>query len=247
MVVPIAAIGVAGAYVSFETPKKLYAPSNKEIIIEDGLGVINNTEELTDTLEEFLDTTGIVPAVITVSNDTWKNDYPTLERYAYDAYVSRFKDERHWLIVYSSSTAEDGFDDWYWEGMQGNDTDNILTEEKVGKFNSALHDMLLQRKKYSVGEAIENAFDSLNSTVMSKNWNKPVFFASTGVSGFFVLMIIWSAVKSLKPVTTSYYHKAYLCDPIFVDQEKCEYCGGVYVVGLHQTCPHCAAPVPAKE
>ena len=244
MIAPILGIGILGACVSFEQPKKIYPPSNKDIIIDDQLGVIDNAGDLQDSLEEFYDQTGIVPVVITITNDTWKNEYPTLERYAYNKYLSWFKDEKHWLIVYSAETKEDGFDDWYWEGMQVNDTDPVLTEAKTKKFNDEVQKMLLQREKYSVGEVFENAFDSLNSYVMNKTWNKPVFFTSISVSGIFLLFIVWIAISTLKPVQTSYYHKAILCDDKLVDQEKCEYCGGIYVVGLHTTCPHCAAPLP---
>ena len=246
MALPILGVGIAGAVVSFETPKKVYPPSNKSIVIEDELGVIDNEDDLIDTLEDFRGETGIVPAVVTISEEKWNQSYPTLEDYAYDKYLELFKDEKHWLIVYSSEVEDDGFDDWKWEGMQGNDTDNILTVKKVERFNEDLHKMLLQRSKYSVGEAIEKAFDSLNSYVMNKTWNKPVFFASVGVSGFFLFFLVWLGISTIKPVKTSYYHKAIVCDETLVDQEKCEYCGGVYVVGLHKACPHCAAPLPVK-
>ena len=245
MILPLLGICVMGWIVSFEKPKKISPPQDKTIIIEDNINVIDNEDDLYDVLEEFYDKTGIVPAVVTVTNDTWKK-YDNLEKYAYDDYLNRFKDERHWLIIYSEAVKEDGFNDWYWEGMQGDQTDSILTSKKTGEFTENLHKLLLQRERNSVGESIEKAFDQLNSKVMDTTVNTKLLLITQIVPLTFVALFVYLILKIMNPVEKHYYTKAYVCDPTFVDQETCEYCGGVYVVGLHTTCPHCAAALKSS-
>ena len=245
MILPLLGICVLGWFVSFEKPKKISPPRDKKIIIEDNINVIDNDDDLYDVLEEFYDKTGIVPAVVTVTNDTWKK-YDNLEKYAYDDYLNRFDDERHWLIIYSEAVKEDGFNDWYWEGMQGDQTDSILTSKKTGEFTDNLHKLLLQRERNSVGESIEKAFDQLNSKVMATTINTKLLLVTQIVPLMFVALFVYLIIKIVKPVEKHYYTKAYVCDPTFVDQETCEYCGGVYVVGLHTTCPHCAAALKSS-
>lgn len=245
MILPLLGICVLGWFVSFEKPKKISPPRDKKIIIEDNINVIDNDDDLYDVLEEFYDKTGIVPAVVTVTNDTWKK-YDNLEKYAYDDYLNRFDDEKHWLIIYSEAVKEDGFNDWYWEGMQGDQTDSILTFKKTGEFTDNLHKLLLQRERNSVGESIEKAFDQLNSKVMATTINIKLLLVTQIVPLMFVALFVYLIIKIVKPVEMHYYTKAYVCDPTFVDQETCEFCGGVYVVGLHTTCPHCAAALKSK-
>ena len=53
--------------------------------------------------------------------------------------------------------------------------------------------------------------------------------------------------SSFHPFKGKYFEKAVECPETFVDQEKCEYCGGIYVVGMSDVCPNCAAPIKPKE
>ena len=83
------------------------------------------------------------------------NNYNNLEEYAYSAYVNRFQDEKHWLIVYEelgdvSSLPEDMYrypssdePEWQFWGMQGDDTDPILTAEVTEKFNAIFRQKLI--------------------------------------------------------------------------------------------------------
>ena len=54
--------------------------------------------------------------------------------------------------------------------MQGNDTDNILTENKVGDFNEEVQ-KLLTDNDVGVGEAFNTSFEDLNETVMNFDSN----------------------------------------------------------------------------
>ena len=49
------------------------------------------------------------------------------------------------------------------------------------------------------------------------------------------------------PIREHNYRKAEVVDSKFVDQEACEYCSGIYVVGYHTKCPHCGAPVKPHD
>lgn len=127
--------------------------------IEDNIGVIDNYEYLNTTLGEFQELTGICPYIITVYDSDWESHYSSLENYSYDLYVNHFYDEQHFLIVYSEPAVyeSDGFVDWSWEGMQGDDTDSIITSGKFSEFQGDLQRYLLMND-YTVGEAFEQAF-----------------------------------------------------------------------------------------
>ena len=154
---------------AYHHPHKLPQNYDYKIVVEDKANVLGNTAELRNSLVAFYNRTGISPAVITVENSDWQGIYSDLENYAYDLYVNHFADESHWLIVYSTPdgySSSDGFEDWYWEGMQGNDTDDVLTESVTNSFNDELQKNLTARTRYTVSSAISTSFDNLTPTVM---------------------------------------------------------------------------------
>ena len=224
-------------------PTKVKVDYDDSIVIEDRLDILGNTARLEETLEEFRDKTGIAPAIITVSNEAWKTNYTNLENYAYDLYVNHFDDEKHWLIVYSQPEDPSGdYVDWFWEGMQGDDTDKVLTTRTTSSFNTVLQKNLLNKQP---AEALRDSFESINPVVMKVyiNWAMiPVFlgvFAFLGVHCFFMVFH--------KPKDDKYLKQAIKCDEEVIKQEACNYCGGIYIVGHHMNCPHCQAPVQAHD
>ncbi len=237
---------------SVHIPKKLDYFENKgkkpEIVIEDNLGIFEDEKALKKSMKAFYEETGIMPAVITVSNETWNEDYPNLEKYAYNTYVERFHDEAHWLIIYSSSYKDNGFEDWYWEGMQGDLTDPIITSERADKFTVSLHNRLLQRDTYSVDEAIAATLDEYRPLMMNVYVEKVKFvvfmFMFLLFSGLSVLSFFTSAKPKKAP---DYYRNAKVCELTAVYQEPCAFCGGVYIIGMHTECPHCGAAIPAHH
>lgn len=225
-------------------PKKMKTDYDTQIVIQDDANVLTKNEELLKSLNAFFDTTGITPAVFTVKDEVWRKSYTTLERFAYDKYLDLFEDEKHWLIVYSPGAENDtGFDDWHWEGMQGDDTDPILSEHETNIFNDALQKALLQREKYEISEAIANAFDTLTPVVMNSYLTSYAFATILTFVVAYLLMFFFY----FHPIRDSYYSKAVACPNNLVDQETCGYCDGVYVVGLHNNCPHCGAPITPKS
>lgn len=240
-------------YDAINFPKKIdyFEDQDEEIefVVEDNLGVVKDEANLKRSMKDFYDETGIVPALITVSNDTWNKNYKNLEKYAYDVYVNRFPDEAHWLFVYSSATKDDGFDDWFCEGMQGDYTDPVITEAIGDETKELIYKRLLQRDQYSVDEAIASTLDDYTPKMMHTSLkNKAQFytflvmFSLTGVG--MVLSLVYSIRKT---VNQGKYKHAVPCNLNAVYQGSCNYCGGVYVIGMHKECPHCGAVLPPQN
>lgn len=225
-------------------PVKLKPDYDTEIIIDDKIGAIDNISSLEKSLNDFYDETGITPAVMTVYNEEWQNNYDNLENYAYDLYVNAFSDEKHWLIVYSESyQSSDSFVDWYFEGMQGDDTDNIITENVAERFTDNLNKSLTARSRYTVSEAIGNTLENIIPYAMSTTINGGVIITSIVILLFIFLHAFLMVGFNFKEKK---YSTAKKC-PNDLQEEICEYCNGVYVVGTCTSCPHCGAPVKIHD
>lgn len=231
---------------AYHHPHKLPQNYDYKIVVEDKANVLGNTAELRNSLVAFYNRTGISPAVITVENSDWQGVYSDLENYAYDLYVNHFADESHWLIVYSTPdgySSSDGFEDWYWEGMQGNDTDDVLTKSVTNSFNDELQKNLTARTRYTVSSAISTSFDDLTPTVMKSKVNWTMLFTSIAILAFVCLhacLMIGINPKARK------YAKAKPCSDA-AQEKACEYCGYTYVVDTCTECPHCGAPIPPED
>ncbi len=144
-------LGVFGALFAFiigagthtALPKRLNSSIMYVPAVYDDAGLIDNDEELTETITEYYSATGICPVIYTVYDEEWNGmdpasteSYADLETYAYCKYVDNFSDEQHFVIVYSipESDAEalsEGritVPNYSWEAVQGDDTDPIITE-----------------------------------------------------------------------------------------------------------------------
>lgn len=218
------------------------------IIIDDQIGVIDNEEELRMTLTQFRDNTGITPAIITVNNDEWNTDehHPDLQSYAYDTYVSIFEDEKHWLIMYSEPK-DPMSDDWYWEGMQGNDTDRILTEKVCESFAIDFHTGL-EGAQFGVGEILNGAFANLNSKDIKQNIDWISVLGSGGLVFAFIYFGIAfvkeefdkrAIVKNIQevPVTKT-------DEELRAMETECAYCGKIYFDNGSVQCPYCSLDSP---
>ena len=222
---------------SFHFPKKLSTNYDTRIVIEDDGQRLTEREKtkITETFTSFRDLTGITPAFTTTSWVTsmlWPSD---LEDYAYAHYVSNFKDEKHWLIVYNSSSN--------FEGMQGNDTDNILTKKVTKKFNLAFHEYLISN--YSVGDALVKAFDDITPTIMNSSYSvdediiMPVGFWCT-ITG---VAFAFSVVR----LVNTYHMKDAVKIPDSSSLKKCPYCGSYYHTNTVSKCPKCGATFNKRE
>ena len=166
--------------------------------IEDTLDVIDNEAELEAVLQQFQDKTGICPYIVTVDTSIWKNKFPSLEKYAYDTYLRKFSDEKHFLIVYSAPVNSDPANagDWKWEGMQGNSTDPILTERNMEKFNRRLYNSL--ESGMPVGAALCEAFDESLGYLMNAGGNISDGLMIIAMAVFWLLIFAFVIVKTIK-------------------------------------------------
>lgn len=226
------------AYIPFK-PKKIKTNYDTTITIQDDAHVLSGDDKrvLERSFAGFLETTGITPAFLSVNIEDWADRYSSLDQYAYDAYLDRFKDEKHWLIVYSPDRNSDI---WYWEGMIGNDCSRVITSGHQKEFTRKVQSGLEDSSAYTVGGAISSAFDKTGSNAMGG-------YTELLSIGFVVLLFglyfLKDALKKV-PEDDPKYH-SYLCE---TDKEKpleahCAHCGGMYVYGLHDRCPYCGQPV----
>lgn len=228
-------------------PKKLKADYDTAIIVSDNIKVLGNAENLKRSLRAFLDTTGISPAVFTVYNEDWQDKYNSLEDYAYDLYVNAFSDEKHWLIVYSEPIDPDpSFVDWYWEGMQGDDTDNIITSEIANTFNNKLQRYLTEKSK-SVADAISLAFDELTPNIMKKRVESVPIIIILVFGGFICLYAFFTVFydPNRKYRNATEYPEETPTENFAA--ERCPYCGAYYVKGKDRRCPNCQALLEVSE
>ena len=230
-------------------PEKLpLTYSQTQIVIQDDTDRLSDREEreLLEIFAQFQEKTGITPALITCRNDTWKGSGSSLETYAYDTYVSWFQDECHWLICYSDDPDSTGWDDWYWEGMQGDNTDPILTESITQTFTKNVQSCLLDRDRYTVGEAFIQGFRDIEPKLMKRSIDSSQIWVGV-LSIALCAFGIATTYRSKKKLTGMAGALRCPTDTFPVTEDTCSYCGGVYVRGIHDVCPYCGAPIPQAE
>lgn len=222
--------------------------------VEDTVDCFTDSEEeaITQQLHELYEKSGIITKVETVDSETVaaETSYDSLEIYAYTRYLTDFPSENCWLIVFE--TKPDG--EWEFHGMQGDNTDSVLSEKKTEKFNYNLTQYLWDTDNYTYGSAFAAALDTFNDTVMYPPSISHVDLA-TGtclviLSALFQLFItapVFRNWRLSREVRSGKFHR--LHNPQFVSSGKtkvpvlmiCPYCHGLFASGEY-TCPHCGAP-----
>lgn len=227
-------------------PRPLKASSYQSgTTIIDELGVIDNQKELETVLQEFLEKTGVSPAIEIVSEDKWYGNYDDLETYAYSEYLRLFDDEKHWLVVISlpGDYESQDFVDWKWEGMVGDDCYPAFNSESEDLFTTTIQRYLLRSESETIGEGLKNAYASFNQVCM----NKQVSGVCLGVAG--VVFVIYLLCMG---ITINSYLEDKICYegvPVAKNakERNCEYCGCLYIQGTVRQCPGCGAPIMAQE
>lgn len=227
----------------YHVPQKMETDYDTKIVVEDNAGVLGNTEELDKALEAFFDETGIAPSFVTIYNEDWHNRYSDLETYAYNYYVDNFKDENHWLIVYSEPQAPKANDHYYWEGMQGDNTDPILTEECLKEFNEHFNNLLAEGERPDVAGSATQAFNNITPKIMKPYFDSGNAMFACFFIGFILLHFLIMAISIIKAVK----YKNAVPISLKIGEKKCPSCGGGYVKGTCDTCPHCGAPIDKEE
>ncbi len=166
--------------------------------IEDNTGCFPDYEnQLEQSLSEFENITGISPYVLSVNDSTWNEEYNYLDEYAYDKYLSLFSDEQHFLIVYSEPDLPDssGYVDWSWEGIQGNDTDPILTTGKFAKFQTVLQ-RGLENDSMNPEKAFTDAFSDSLSYILNPSLN------FSAILPMLVFVLFWYGITGFTAVSS---------------------------------------------
>lgn len=226
---------------SINIPHQITEKYPNPVTIEDNLDVFNENTALADALYQFYKTTGIPVTIITENND-WMEHYDALDVYAYDLYVDRYIDEDHWVIVYTTDFDET-FEDWHFEGMQGYNTDSILTTSVTDKFNVNLTRYLMN-SGYSKAEAFTQAFKDITPGIMTVAINK----SQLGFALVFCVFVTVHMTMMIRGLSNRKYKNYVKCpDDNIADpherEARCEYCGGIYYIGTVTSCPHCGAPL----
>lgn len=244
--VPLLIMFIVGFYQLMTPPKRIDADYDRRIVVQDNIGVIDDEGELRDALRDFYNETGITGAVVTVYDSEWENYYAALENYAYEIYVNKFDDEYHWLMVYSEpESTSDGFVDWSWQGMAGDDTVSILTDEAADQFGLMLQKYLTASSRYSVGEAFTKAFREFTPEAMKPSYSEPrdKMIAVSVVVIYILIALACCGFFRRKPKKPAGLpDDAVIC--FMNDKEiRCTYCDGVYISN-RLSCPYCGAPKP---
>lgn len=219
------------------------------IVIDDELGIVEDKDELTNAFKDFQDKTGVTLGVVTRSSYTqYRGD--TYEKQAYNCYVSRWDDEKHWLIYYVGDSL-DRTDNWHWELMCGDDCTKILSSSIEDSFTRDFHRYLVATDRYTFDKALITALGNIEVTPGSFNANElltlipALFFPVLGI-----IILISGIVTATKPLTEEEIAKNKAVE-ISVEEVcrevACEYCGGVYIMHTCLQCPHCGAPVKIED
>lgn len=218
---------------TFKYPEKLDVNAyQSEVFISDPYGMIDNVQKLGKRLDEFQDLTGITICVKAVKTDEWK-DYSRLEDYAYDDYLKTFKDEKHWLLVYSEGKVK-GKTEWYWEGMQGDLTDPILTTHFTDKFTKEVQKHLEDGESFD--EAVIAGLDKISPKIM-----KSIDFSMVFASFLLIGIILWCTYSFCIEGRTG--NKTRYIKVPNTDEDpkmtKCYTCGNSYITDSVPVCPYC--------
>lgn len=190
------AIAIFGVFMLIKTIPHIPRYSDHNIVIKDEVDVISDENSVAAELKEFQKKTGITPSVITIPNEEWMNSFSSLEDYAYSRYLREFNDEMHWLIVYSQPVyKQEKRQYWYWEGMQGDKTDSVLTVNAANHFNNIFQSHLDDNE--SLDKALISSFsyltDNISMTPDLDDLIMPLFIF--GFAALQLFITLYEAVK----------------------------------------------------
>lgn len=229
-------------------------PAGQSWAIEDTLGVLGDTSSLASSMQTFQDRTGIVPVVVTLNNESWNNRYSNLSAAAYDLYGTLFQDESHWLLVYSQPSSPDpSFNEWYWEGVAGDNTEGVLTDSKCDTFGTRLQ-RYLSDTSVSTGDAFARSLSAITpaaaSTSSGKKSGSNVFVIAIVCTAVFVIVLVRNTRRkngeqqTAEETASAPEQEIPVSEPVQSsagqNERACAYCGCVLPEGAVK-CPGCGA------
>ena len=226
-------------------PRPISASSYESGIYMESSPDIGDRSAALDAMQNMLKTTGVSPAVEVVNDTDWITNYTDLETFAFSEYYRLFDDESHWLIVisYPNEAADDGFVNWQWEGIIGDDCESVINSESEDQFTLIIQKNLLRIEQTSLGDSLALAYDEFTKDVLSTQYDA-AFLTISAIFALLTLMLIVVIIRKYTRELTCY--KATKV-PAGATLQKCIYCDRPYVVGTTLVCPGCGAPVNINE
>ena len=247
--IPFFIMSFLAGYGGIQFPRKMdvsYAPT---VEIVDTIGRLQPKEyaQIEKSADMLYEAIGVPIEIRIEDNSVWKDYYVSLTNYAFDVYVNTYTDEDHWLIIYSDDGIDrqdpNAFSDWYFEGMQGDNTDPYLREQLTSAFNDDMYKALLD-KRNTLGDAFEYAFGRMvkNAGKISIDWDS--MGSAIGISIFLIVHMYILVFHDPNKKYRNYAPCGRDTEEVARSKEvRCSYCGGVYYKGTVISCPHCGAPL----
>ncbi len=228
------------------------------VYIFDDYDLVSDKEEqrLIETLEEFRDNTGVIPAVEFTYDDFWMGNYNgDMEPFAYNEYVTNFDDEYHLLVVYSYGyeDAQTGFNEFHWNAMWGNDLGKTIFSDDEVYFGDDLQKQFSIANGKNVSTAIETSVVNLYMRLTESFFRLDKGSLISGVGCLIWGLLFGGAGVAAVLSTISGYKKSKAKGEVTYKIKgtpqigKCKYCECTYYLGTVGTCVHCGAPLDNKS
>ena len=150
--------------------------------------IIGSDIRLRESMDRFLEETGVPPAVITVSEEVWQQTHRNFRSYSKDRYSQLFEDNTHLLIVYTVPESSRGSlspGDWEFECITGDLAEPSINPPLADRFARKIYDLLCEED--GPGQAFCEAFDWLieeRSHILKLNQEEILLFLSRSPIAF---------------------------------------------------------------
>lgn len=236
---------VMGVSEMISIPGKVKNTVPDGVYVRDEADFLTDREEdrLNEVLDRYYQETGINPCVYLINKADWNGKYTSLENYGFSEYYRLFHDETHYLVVYSDEVREDGWHDWAYETIVGDDTTMALGTEREDFMSDKLYKEF-NRNEDNLCEALVVSFEALIAESGNIKFNPSVLISILVFSAFLVLILIFVVSDYLNRRDEYKYSQLY-SDTVKNPAEyimACPECG-TKNTGLSSTCPGCGAPL----
>lgn len=221
---------IASVATSFYIPGKVKdtIPDMQYVVDEADFLTDSEEQELNQVLHAYYEKTGINPCVYLVEPQAWKHQYANLENFGFAYFYSAFQDEKHYLVVYSDEVKENGWHDWYYETIVGDDTTKALGPMGEEYMNNKLQSSL---KKMELKDALVYSFERL-TTYSGRFHIHPRIFMVIGILIILVGGAAFAMIKQFIDETDEYRYSLGHADTV---KNPLEY---------HMICPQCGKKHP---
>ncbi len=204
-------IGIAVIFTNIGNEKISTDKYDAGTFIEDNAGVLGDTSELENAMDDFLDKSGVSAAVVTIDNRVWQEGrsytnnpdlylngpYTDIEQYASDLYNDMFDDEYHILVVYSTNTEIIDSENWYYELIAGSKIDSSIPDSDIEEFDVNLYANLLNVTQ-NPSDALTDSFYTFTDDLSYVKFPLSLKLLIAGFCFFFAFSAIFIIVKIIK-------------------------------------------------